>query len=90
MLVDGTHHVTFLTDDMDRLVAFYERVFEAKKTLDMTEERLRHVYFEVGATTVLHPFQLLEGPQPPPAPGTMFGRGRLTTLRCAHPRRTPF
>jgi len=33
MLVDGTHHVTFLTDDMDRLVAFYERVFEAKKTL---------------------------------------------------------
>ena len=37
-LVEGVHHVTFLTEDLDRLVAFYERVFEANKTLDMTEE----------------------------------------------------
>jgi hypothetical protein len=22
-LVDGAHHITFLTDDMDRLIAFY-------------------------------------------------------------------
>ena len=76
-LVDGLHHVTFLTDDLDRLAAFYERVFEARKTLDLTEEGLRHVFLEVGATTVLHPFQLLDGPAPPPAPGTMFARGRL-------------
>jgi len=76
-LVEGVHHVTFLTEDMDRLVAFYERVFEARKTLDMTEEGLRHVYLEVGPTTVLHPFQLYEGPSPPSAPGTMFDRGRL-------------
>jgi hypothetical protein len=27
-LVDGVHHVTFLTADLDRLVAFYERVFD--------------------------------------------------------------
>ena len=76
-LVDGIHHVTFLTEDVDRLTAFYERVFDARKTLDMTEEGVRHVFLEVGATTVLHPFQLLEGRALPAAPGTMFERGRL-------------
>jgi hypothetical protein len=43
----------------------------------MTEEGVRHVFLEVGATTVLHPFQILEGPALPSAPGTMFQRGRL-------------
>jgi catechol 2,3-dioxygenase-like lactoylglutathione lyase family enzyme len=47
-LVDGVHHLTFLTDAMDRLVAFYERVFEADVTLDMTEEGVRHVFLRVG------------------------------------------
>jgi catechol 2,3-dioxygenase-like lactoylglutathione lyase family enzyme len=61
-LVDGVHHLTFLSDDIDRLAAFYERVFEATKTLDMTEEGVRHVFLEVGPTTVLHPFQLLHEP----------------------------
>jgi catechol 2,3-dioxygenase-like lactoylglutathione lyase family enzyme len=37
-LVEGVHHVAFLTEDMDRLVAFYERVFDARKTLDMTAD----------------------------------------------------
>jgi catechol 2,3-dioxygenase-like lactoylglutathione lyase family enzyme len=31
-LVDGVHHVTFLTEGMDRLLAFYERVFDAEAT----------------------------------------------------------
>jgi catechol 2,3-dioxygenase-like lactoylglutathione lyase family enzyme len=76
-LVEGVHHVTWLTEDLDRLVAFYERVIDARKTLDMTEEGVRHVYLEVGPTTVVHPFQFLDGPAPPSAPGTMFRRGRL-------------
>ena len=76
-LVEGVHHVTFLTEDIERLTAFYERVFEAHKTLDMTEEGVRHVFLEIGATTVLHPFQILDGPPLPPAPGTMFQRGRV-------------
>jgi catechol 2,3-dioxygenase-like lactoylglutathione lyase family enzyme len=76
-LVDGVHHVTFLTEDIDRLAAFYERVFDATKTLDMTEEGVRHVFLAVGSRTVLHPFQILAGPALPRAPGTMFQRGRL-------------
>ena len=44
-LVDGVHHVTFLTEDMDRLLAFYVRVFDdAEGNLDMTEEGLRHAF----------------------------------------------
>lgn len=76
-LVERIHHVTFLTEDIDRLTAFYERVFDAEKTLDMTEEGLRHVFLRVGSATVLHPFQMIDGPDLPPAPGTMFQRGRL-------------
>jgi len=76
-LVEGVHHVTFLTEDIDRLASFYERVFDATRTLDMIEEGVRHLFLEIGATTVLHPFQILEGPALPPAPGTMFQRGRL-------------
>ena len=89
-LVEGVHHATFLTEDLDRLVAFYERVFDARKTLDMTEERLRHVYLEVGPTTVLHPFELLEGPSPPPAPGIMFERGRLDHFALRAPSKEAF
>ena len=88
-LVAGVHHVTFLTEDIDRLVAFYERVFDARKTLDMTEEGVRHVFLEVGPTTVLHPFQILQGPALPSAPGTMFQRGRLDHFAFWALRRKP-
>lgn len=88
-LVDGVHHLTFLTDDMDRLVAFYVRVFEAEVTLDMTEEGLRHVFLKVGPTTVLHPFELLNGPGPP-APSPMFRRGRLDHFALLAPSERAF
>jgi catechol 2,3-dioxygenase-like lactoylglutathione lyase family enzyme len=89
-LVDGIQHLTFLSEDLDRLAAFYERVFGAKKTLDMTEEGLRHVFIEVGPTTVLHPFQILEGPALPPAPGTMFERGRIDHFALLAPSEEAF
>ena len=89
-LVDGVHHVTFLTEDIDRLVAFYERVFDVRKTLDMTEEGIRHVFLEIGDTTVLHPFQILAGPALPPAPGTMFERGRLDHFAFSAPSKEAF
>jgi catechol 2,3-dioxygenase-like lactoylglutathione lyase family enzyme len=74
-LLNGIHHLTFVTSDMDRLIAFYERVFGARVTVDLEEEDLRHAFIEVGPHTVLHPFQV-PGVEPP---GTrpMFGRGRL-------------
>src|SRR3712207_2722943 len=89
-LVEGIEHLTFLSDDVDRLAAFYERVFEARKTLDLSEEGFRHIFLEVGPTTVLHPFQLLDGPAPPPAPGTMFERGRLDHFALLAPSEEAF
>jgi catechol 2,3-dioxygenase-like lactoylglutathione lyase family enzyme len=88
-LVDGLHHVTFLTEDMDRLLAFYKRVFDADITLDMTEEGLRHAFLKVGPATVLHPFQILGGPAPPP-PSPMFSRGRLDHFALLAPSEEAF
>ena len=89
-LVDGVHHVTFLTEDMDRLVAFYDRVLEAPKTLDIIAEGVRHVFLAVSRTTVLHPFQILEGASLPLAPGTMFQRGRLDHFALVAPSEEAF
>jgi catechol 2,3-dioxygenase-like lactoylglutathione lyase family enzyme len=89
-LVAGVHHVTFLTEDIERLTAFYERVFDARKTLDMTEEGVRHVFIEIGPTTVLHPFQILDGPPLPAAPGAMFARGRLDHFAMLAPSEEAF
>jgi catechol 2,3-dioxygenase-like lactoylglutathione lyase family enzyme len=89
-LVDGIHHITFLTDDIERLSAFYERVLDAETTLDLTEEGVRHVFLKVGPTTVLHPFQLLDGPRLPAAPGTMFQRGRLDHFAFLAPSEAAF
>jgi catechol 2,3-dioxygenase-like lactoylglutathione lyase family enzyme len=74
MLTD-IHHLTFVTADMDRLIGFYERIFDAEVTLDIEEEGLRHAFIEVGPHTVLHPFQIPD--VDPPGPQPMFARGRL-------------
>ena len=74
-LLNDFHHLTFVTSDLDRLITFYERVFEARVTVDLEEEGLRHAFIEVGPHTVLHPFQV-PGVDPP-GPQPMFRRGRL-------------
>ena len=89
-LVEGIEHLNFLSEDLDRLAGFYERVFEAKTTLDMTEEGLRHIFLQVGTTSVLHPFQILDRPALPPAPGKMFERGRLDHFALLAPSEQAF
>lgn len=74
-LVNGIHHLTFITEDLDRLIAYYKRVFDADVTLDLEEGPVRHAFIQVGETTVLHPFQLPE--TTPPGSLPMFERGRL-------------
>jgi catechol 2,3-dioxygenase-like lactoylglutathione lyase family enzyme len=74
-LLKDIHHLTFITADLDRLIGFYERVFEARVTVDLEEEGLWQAFIEMGPHTVLHPFQVPgvepRGSQP------MFRRGRL-------------
>jgi catechol 2,3-dioxygenase-like lactoylglutathione lyase family enzyme len=74
--LNGIHHLTSLTADIDRLTAFYERVFEAPVTLDMEEDGLRHAFIELGPDTVLHPFQV-PGVEVPQGDVPMFQRGRM-------------
>ena len=74
-LVGGIHHVAFLTADLDRLIAFYERIFDARVTLDRADGDRRHALIEIGHHTFLHPFQVPEAEVPGRAP--MLERGRL-------------
>jgi catechol 2,3-dioxygenase-like lactoylglutathione lyase family enzyme len=74
-LLNDLHHLTFITADMDRLIAFYQRIFEAKLLVDIEEDGLRHAFIEIGHNTVLHPFQIPN--IQPPASQPMFQRGRL-------------
>jgi catechol 2,3-dioxygenase-like lactoylglutathione lyase family enzyme len=60
---------------MDRLIAFYERVFDARVVADMKEEGLRHVFIDVSGV-LLHPFQI-PGVDVPQGELPVFGRGRI-------------
>ena len=76
--VAGLHHMTFLTADLDRLIGFYERVFDARLTFDRVEADppyRRHALIEIGPHTLLHPFQVDSADLPDPQP--IFNRGRL-------------
>ncbi len=74
-LLNDLHHLTFITSDLDRLITFYRRIFDAEVIVDLEEDGLRHAFIAVGSHTVLHPFQI-PGIQPP-ASQPMFQRGRL-------------
>ena len=75
LLLNDIHHLAFITADLDRLTAFYKRVFGARVTFELEEGGLRHAFIEVGEHSVLHPFQI-RGLKPPGSQ-PMFKRGRL-------------
>jgi catechol 2,3-dioxygenase-like lactoylglutathione lyase family enzyme len=87
----GVNHVTFITHDMDRLVTFYEEVFEAHKLMELPVPQLngRHALIDVGGGTVLHPFEIPGSGQPGPGQ-PMFGRGRLDHFALQAPDNETF
>jgi catechol 2,3-dioxygenase-like lactoylglutathione lyase family enzyme len=78
-LTAGAHHLATVTADMDRLIEFYERVFDARVTADMREEGLRHAFIDLGGGFLLHPFEI-PGVDVPQGELTMFERGRIDHL----------
>jgi len=74
-LVDGISHVATVTDDLDRMVGFYQRVFDAEVSEVMEEEGLRHQLVFLGEQVALHPFEV-SWTQPDQG-FEMFDRGRL-------------
>jgi hypothetical protein len=47
-LVADLHHMTLLTADLDRLIDFYERIFDAGVMLDRVDNGRRHALIEIG------------------------------------------
>lgn len=77
----GAHHLTLFTSDMDRLIQFYERMFDGITLYDLTEQRpgggqFRHALIDLGGGFALHPFQM---PEP-----TGFEMGAMTMATRGH------
>jgi catechol 2,3-dioxygenase-like lactoylglutathione lyase family enzyme len=64
-----------VTEDLDRMVAFYQRVFGAEVSEVMEEEGLRHQFVFVGDQVALHPFEVCG--KELDQRFEMFDRGRL-------------
>lgn len=87
----GINHVATVSNDLDRLVSFYERVFGAHCLFD--EEipfkrsrgavgAARHVFIKLGGPTFLHGWQV-EGVDPAVFDGDIFNRGRVDHFSIA-------
>lgn len=72
----GIHHLALLTEDLDRLCAFYGTVFEAEIGPIVAEGPLRHGMIDLGGGACLHPFEIAGNAQGTASPA-MFDRGHL-------------
>jgi catechol 2,3-dioxygenase-like lactoylglutathione lyase family enzyme len=82
MLLDGFNHVAILTNDTERLHAFYREVFDA--TVHEASEApegpgVRLSFIDVGPFSELNVFQM-EGNTEADRQTPMFGRGRIDHL----------
>jgi catechol 2,3-dioxygenase-like lactoylglutathione lyase family enzyme len=77
MLLDGVNHVAILTNDTDRLHAFYREVFDAEVSQDMAAgPGARLSFIDVGPHTELNVFQVDDNDEAA-RQTPMFGRGRI-------------
>jgi catechol 2,3-dioxygenase-like lactoylglutathione lyase family enzyme len=80
MLTSGFNHVATITRDTDRLVTFYEEVFDAKVDGTVQENPgVRLTFLRVGPDTELNVFEI-EGNTEAERQTPMFGRGRIDHL----------
>lgn len=81
MLTDGLDHVATLTNDADRLKAFYVEVFDAEVEHDGPEfpGGPRMLILNIGPSTELNVFQI-DGNDQARHQTPMFGRGRIDHL----------
>jgi catechol 2,3-dioxygenase-like lactoylglutathione lyase family enzyme len=77
MLLDGVNHVALLTQDTERLHAFYRSVFDATVSHDMEiGPGMRLSMVDVGPHSELNVFEIT-GNGEPERQTPMFGRGRI-------------
>ena len=76
LLLGGLNHVAVLTQDADRLHAFYRDVFGARVFAQEEVDGMRVSLVDVGGSSRLHVFEVKEGQQRTP----MFARGPIDHL----------
>ena len=77
MLLNGVNHVAILTNDSDRLHAFYREVFDATVSNNFAAgEDVRLSMIDIGPAHELNVFQI-EGNSEAQRQTPMFGRGRI-------------
>ncbi len=83
MLLKGLNHVAIITNDAERLTAFYREVFEAEVLRDGSEfpegKGPRLTILKIGEWSELNVFQI-EGNTQADHQTPMFGRGRIDHL----------
>jgi catechol 2,3-dioxygenase-like lactoylglutathione lyase family enzyme len=81
MLLDGLNHVAIITNDSDRLHAFYTEVFEAtvQPVGSEVEPDVRMSIIRVGPHSELNVFEI-DGNTEADRQTPMFGRGRIDHL----------
>ena len=79
MLLGGINHVAVLTADTDRLLAFYDEVFEAPSETLQDQPGFRVSMVLLGPWAELNVFQIA-GNEEHAKQVPMFGRGRLDHL----------
>jgi catechol 2,3-dioxygenase-like lactoylglutathione lyase family enzyme len=76
VLLDGIHHVAILSSDTDRLVDFYQKVFDATVEHSSVDGPVRLTFLKIGPNTELNIFEI-DGNREAERQTPMFGRGRL-------------
>ena len=76
MLLDGINHVAVVTDDTDRFVHFYEKVFDASVSFRQEVPFGKLTMVDIGPCTELNVFEVNEGVSNL-ARGSMFSHGPI-------------
>lgn len=85
-LLNGFNHAALVTQDLDRLVAFYTEVFDAEVVFQESTPEMRHAILRVADSTMLHPVEVAGNPHGAGL-SAMLGRGHLDHLGlCAASR----
>jgi catechol 2,3-dioxygenase-like lactoylglutathione lyase family enzyme len=80
MLLNGVNHVAILTNDSERLHAFYRDVFDAPVSFDREEKPgVRLSLIDIGTTTELNVFEVTDNTEAQ-RQTPMFARGRIDHL----------
>jgi catechol 2,3-dioxygenase-like lactoylglutathione lyase family enzyme len=89
MLLDGVNHVGMITDDIDRFVAFYEEVFDAKVSGQQHIGTGTLTFVDVGPRTELNVFHLPDEAKDV-VRGSMFTHGPIDHIGLQAANREAF